>query len=689
MATSRIADSVGRVLRDRYRLTRPLGVGASAHVYVAEDVTLRRLVAIKVLHPVLAGDQAFLRRFQAEAQVVAALRHPNILRVYDWGQADGSAYLVMELLEGGSLRAMLDRGHLLSPAQAAGVGADVARALDYAHRRGLVHRDVKPANLLFDDEGRITVADFGLARALAEATWTEPAGAVVGTARYAAPEQVRGESLDSRADVYALSLVLIEATTGVVPFAADTTLATLMARIDRPVQVPADIGPLGAVLEAAGTVYPADRLDALALARALDGVVAHLPPPAPLPLAGPAADGPAERDTSPTDYPGRPVLFDGALFDEQDEELATALGGQESGAGSGPASGTPGLGRPLGPPPGPPPGSPPGGGDPAHAGTRAAGPETAASMPRREAAPTTRGRAPRRRARRVAVIVAAAILLAGAAIGGLFAAGVWTPSHPVPNLIGTTPASAEQRLKPLHLHLRATGSVYDSRAQAGTIISQVPARGRLKEGGSIAVTVSRGPQPVAVPNLQGLTVADATALLHRIGLQATVSHHSSLTAPVGTVISSTPNQGTLLPGRAVALIVSTGKPMVPVPALSGPSGGSFAAAQAALNAVGLSAVEQDQYSDNVARGGVISTNPPGGTPVTVGSPVTVVVSKGPHLVAVPNVTGESVGAASQALAADGFQVSGVTGNPIATVTATAPSAGTLAHFGGSVQIITN
>jgi serine/threonine-protein kinase len=316
VATSRIADSVGRVLGDRYRLTRPLGVGASAHVYVGEDVRLRRLVAIKVLHPALAGDAAFLRRFQAEARVVAALRHPNILRVYDWGQDEDAPYLVMELLAGGSLRALLDRGELLSPAQAGAVGADAARALDYAHRRGLVHRDIKPANLIFDEEGRLTVADFGLARALAEATWTEPAGAVVGTARYAAPEQVRGESLDSRADVYALSLVLIEATTGAVPFAADTTLATLMARVDRPVRVAADLGPLGPVLEAAGTVDPVDRLDALALAHALDGVVARLPPPAPLPLAGPATSRELDRDDSPTEYPGQPRLYDGALDDD-------------------------------------------------------------------------------------------------------------------------------------------------------------------------------------------------------------------------------------------------------------------------------------------------------------------------------------------------------------------------------------
>ncbi|MGH9127370.1 MAG: protein kinase domain-containing protein, partial [Acidimicrobiales bacterium] len=245
MAPSRIVEHVGRVLGDRYRLTRPLGTGASAHVYVAEDVTLRRRVAVKLLHPALAGDEAFLRRFRAEAQVVAALRHSNIVRVYDWGEADGSPYLVMELLEGGSLRSLLDRGQLLSPSQAAKVGADVARALDYAHRRGLVHRDVKPANLLFDDEGQVSVADFGLARALAEASWTEPAGAVLGTARYAAPEQISGGGLlDGKADVYSLALVLVEAVTGTVPFAADTTIGTLMGRVNKDLPVPQELGPL-------------------------------------------------------------------------------------------------------------------------------------------------------------------------------------------------------------------------------------------------------------------------------------------------------------------------------------------------------------------------------------------------------------------------------------------------------------
>jgi serine/threonine protein kinase len=186
MVTSTGNDLAGRVLADRYRLLVPIGTGASGRVYAAEDIRLRRRVAVKVLHSALAEDVGFLRRFRAEAQVAASLHHPNIMAVYDWGE-DEQPFMVVELLEGGSLRAMLDRGNLLTTAQAARIGRDVADALDYAHSRGIVHRDVKPANLLFDEHGRVRIADFGLARALAEASWTEPAGAVFGTARYASP----------------------------------------------------------------------------------------------------------------------------------------------------------------------------------------------------------------------------------------------------------------------------------------------------------------------------------------------------------------------------------------------------------------------------------------------------------------------------------------------------------------------
>src|SRR5436309_8451137 len=257
-----MTDHVGRVLGGRYRLLAPLGSGASANVFLAEDVVLRRRVAVKVLHEALAQDDPFLRRFQAEARAAAALSHPHVMAVHDWGEDADGPFLVLELLGGGSLRGLLDRGHRLSPSQSLLLGLQAARGLDYAHRRGLVHRDIKPANLLFDEEGRLRIADFGIARALAEAAWTEPAGAVLGTVRYASPEQVRGASIDGRADVYALAVVLVEAVTGEVPFAADTTIATLMARLDTPLVAPESMGPLQAVVERAGCPDPDDRPDA-------------------------------------------------------------------------------------------------------------------------------------------------------------------------------------------------------------------------------------------------------------------------------------------------------------------------------------------------------------------------------------------------------------------------------------------
>src|SRR5690606_25963225 len=274
---SRLTDQIGRVPSGRYRIIAPLGTGASAQVYLADDVRLRRRVAVKLLHAALADDETFLRRFRAEAQAAAALNHPHIVAVYDWGDDDGTPYLVTEYLAGGSLRSILDSGTLLSPSQALLVGLEAPRALDRAPRRGFVHRDIKPANLLFGEDGRLRIADFGLARALAEAAWTEPQGAVLGTARYASPEQAQGQSVDGRADVYSLGLVLIEADTGQVPGTADTTIATLMARVGKPVPVPEELGPLRRPLARAGQPAPADRPHAGELAISLMAAAEDLP----------------------------------------------------------------------------------------------------------------------------------------------------------------------------------------------------------------------------------------------------------------------------------------------------------------------------------------------------------------------------------------------------------------------------
>src|SRR6516225_1245916 len=282
-----ITDSIGRVLGKRYRLLSALGTGASAHVFLAEDVSLQRHVAVKVLQPGLAADDSFLKRFRAEARSVASLNHPHVLRVFDWGEENDEPYLVLEYLGGGSLRDLLDRGVRLTHAQAAQLGTEVAQGLAYAHVRGLVHRDIKPANLLFDEEGRVRVADFGVARALAEAAWTEPAGAMVGTARYISPEAAAGKPVDGRADVYSLALVLYEAVTGTVPFVTDTTMGTLAARIGQPLPHDPALGPLDDVLARAAAPDVAARLDAAGLSARLGALAAALPTPAPLPLVFP------------------------------------------------------------------------------------------------------------------------------------------------------------------------------------------------------------------------------------------------------------------------------------------------------------------------------------------------------------------------------------------------------------------
>ncbi|MDE3087708.1 MAG: serine/threonine protein kinase, partial [Acidobacteriota bacterium] len=297
MAT--ITDSIGSVLAGRYRIESALGSGASAHVFGAWDVRLHRRVAIKVLHPALAGDSAFLRRFRAEAQAAASLAHPHVLAVHDWGEDDTGPFLVFELCAGGSLRDLLDEGRRLTVTQALRVGAEAAEGLAFAHSRGFVHRDVKPANLLFGEEGRLRVADFGLARALAEAAWTEPAGATVGTARYAAPEQAQGKALDGRADVYSLALVLYEAVTGVVPFAADTTLATLVGRVGARLPGHDALGPLAPVLDMAASPDVDQRLDASSFSDRLLALAADMPAPGPLPLAGPGGRGVASVRSGP------------------------------------------------------------------------------------------------------------------------------------------------------------------------------------------------------------------------------------------------------------------------------------------------------------------------------------------------------------------------------------------------------
>ncbi|MDP7598341.1 MAG: protein kinase [Acidimicrobiales bacterium] len=278
---------IGQLVDGRYRLSEAIGTGGSGTVYLAEDISLGRRVAVKVLHTAASRDPAFVRQFRAEAQAVASLNSPHVVDVYDWG-VDGQAYLVTEYLGGGSLRGILASGRTLSPSQVLVLALDACRALNHAHSKGLVHRDVKPANLLFGDDGRLRIADFGLAAAMAG---EQPGSGHAGTARYASPEQARGKVVDGRSDVYALALCMVEAVTGHLPFVESTVAGTLRAREGRDVPVPDVLGPLAPVVARAGSAHPDKRPIAAEFGRMLLSMAEGMPRPEPLQLVGPGEIG--------------------------------------------------------------------------------------------------------------------------------------------------------------------------------------------------------------------------------------------------------------------------------------------------------------------------------------------------------------------------------------------------------------
>ncbi|HEX2578523.1 MAG TPA: protein kinase, partial [Aquihabitans sp.] len=281
----------GRVLGGRYRLNHPIASGGMAEVWEATDQVLARRVAVKILHPHLARDESFVRRFRGEAIAAARLAHPSIVSVYDTLAEDGINAIVMELVNGTTMRADLDQHGPLQLAAVLAIGTQVADALGAAHASGLVHRDVKPANILLSSDGRVLVADFGIAKA-AEAADLTSDGSMVGTAKYLAPEQVEGGPVDGRTDLYALGVVLYEALTGQPPFTADTDTGTALARLHRdptpPRQLRPEIPPsVEQVVTRAMARRPDDRFrDAAEMRRALLGAGAD---PAKAPAAAQAA----------------------------------------------------------------------------------------------------------------------------------------------------------------------------------------------------------------------------------------------------------------------------------------------------------------------------------------------------------------------------------------------------------------
>ena len=700
---TRMTDQIGRVLGGRYRLLSAVGSGASAHVYLADDVRLRRRVAVKVLHPALANDELFLRRFRAEARAAAALSHPHILAVFDWSGDEDSPYLVTEFLGGGSLRSMLDAGHRLTTAQALVVGLETARALDHAHRQGFVHRDVKPANILFGEDARLRVADFGLARAIAEAGWTEPTGALLGTARYASPEQARGESVNGASDIYSLALVLIEAVTGSVPFSADTTVATLMARLERPLAVPEVMGPLTAILTQAGGLDAAKRPDAAAFGAGLIAAAEQLARPAPLPLTPPGVDGAGADDprdstlVRPEVYPpgngaaagagGAPVVGSGGAVGREVVGIpvgdagsavsglpsasltgASSLPAAVSATGTGPDGAETTSTTVLPPPPSVPPPpragpthTPPGGTVALSAGDRSA-----------------------RRLMLGALVVAAAVAIG--VVGSWIYIRTQVPSHTVPpELVGAQQDEVVEMIGGNGWNIVTRRDYYDN-TDEGEIVRTVPEPGAsLREGETLTLHVSLGPPLVPVPqDLVGLSEQEAEDRLATAGLSADIQREPNDEVDAGTVIGLGDGVSDQAPrGSAVPLIVSSGSDEPRIPDLEGEQ---YQDAVDQLEALGLD-VELDFRDPRGGRddGEVIRTEPDEGKRVDQGSTVVVVVAGGQ--VGVPDLAGATLDDARATLEDADLNVGIVFGPEDGVVQITNPLSDTEVDPGTAIDLV--
>jgi serine/threonine-protein kinase len=643
------SDPIGKTLNDRYRLLTLLGTGASANVYLAEDQTLQRSVAVKLLQPALADDEGFLKRFRAEARAVAALNHPNVLQVYDWGEEESVPFLVTEYLAGGSLSDMLSTGVRLSPEQVAQIGQQAAAGLAYAHQRGLVHRDVKPANLLFDDEGRLRITDFGVARALAEASWTEPIGAMIGTVRYASPEQAEGLPVDGKADVYSLGLVLYEALVGEVPFVGETPLASLRARQGQTIPHHPALGPLDAVLSEATEPESMLRLDAAELEARLASVEAVLPLPAPLPLQ-------LRADVLDAMAVGTIAQgFRPPSADELTQATPAVTGPVTAGVAATRHGGEPIAPTVIAPPQ-----------------VSSGGPELAK---------------PRRKRRRWPWVVALIVLLAAAF--GVFAVEtkLFTPTVAVPHVVGLTNAEARQQLSEKQLAIRYRPTIYSTTVKAGSVLSQQPASGTLKQGSTVTLTLSRGLPPVTIPSLTNATCASATQTLAAVhfktscppGLEA-----YSPTVPSGQLLEyswgNLKNPTTAPYGSTIVLSISKGPAPIAIPSVSG----SFADAQATLSAAGFTATQSNQFSNTVPAGEVIGTSPAAGNLEQKGFTVTVYVSLGQGVIVPSGLIGEDATTAGQALKRAGL-VASFTGHGH-TVVGLSPGSGSEVTKGSTVVV---
>jgi eukaryotic-like serine/threonine-protein kinase len=616
---SALADAlIGRMLDGRYHVRSRIARGGMATVYLATDTRLDRLVALKVMHAELARDEEFVGRFIGEAKSVARLSHPNIVAVFDQGSDGHYLYLAMEYVPGRTLRSLLRERGWFPYGEALEIMDPILSGLAAAHRSGIVHRDVKPENVLLTADGRVKVVDFGLARAQA-ATGQTRAGLIIGTVAYIAPEQVTGGVTDFRTDVYSAGVMLFEMLTGRQPHTGESPLAVAYRHVNEDIPAPAayvgGIPPTVNQLVLAATSRspqrrPTDAGTFLRAVRMLRGV--------------------GDEGDMLTVAWSEPAGADG--FDEPDESPGAS---HTMVFGAGPGYGGPGqlTGYPT---------------EPAYS----------------DHEPFLQRWLFSKRLGLIAIGAAAVV-----AIG----AGAWWLTSgryaPLPSVAGQPLAKAENILRSDGFRAQEGTLVADDDVAKGEVISISPS-GRAAGGALITLTVSSGPRMISVPSVSGQSsLTAAENVLRNAGLTvATTPKKVAVSGePVGTVVGTTPASGTLWPQtRPVYVDVAAGIPLPPL------VGQNISAIQqwAGQNNIQLNTVNEPSSQPS---GIIVSQSPAAGAPVAPGQTVTVHVSSGPPMVTIPDVRGEHFAQAQQQLEKLGFQVNGQQFGPGDTVISTSPS----------------
>jgi serine/threonine-protein kinase len=616
-----VADPLtGQILGGRYRIGPRIARGGMAGVYEAVDLRLDRTCAVKIMHPGLGDDAAFADRLTREARAAARLNHPNVVSVFDQGEDPdvdgGTLYLVMELVPGHTLRDVIRDQAPMNPAQAVLLIEPVVSALAAAHRSGLVHRDVKPENVLIANDGRVKVADFGLAKAIsADTHHTATGGVLIGTVSYLAPELVVDGSCDARADVYAAGVVLYELLTGHKPHEGESPIAVAYKHVHEDVPAPSRSVP--------GIPRYVDALVARATSRDLAqrpadaGVLLHQLHRVSQALANQVWD---DEELTTDLAPPTPARV-------SDETHALDLLPMEPAEYVAPVAPDSEPAGQVSPPTVPP-----------------------------SATPTSASTARPRRSRRGPVLLVASLVVALVAGVSAYWFG-WARYTATPGVIGMTQQAASAKLDHAGFDVVLGDPAYSETVPKGHVITTDPAPGsRVLDHGTIALTVSEGKERYAVPKLHGKTVdqaQDALRAQHLTYGRSVMRWSDQL--PKGQVLGSDPVAGKREPrDTAVDLYVSKGPAPIRVRDWSGKSA---ARAERVMQAQGLEVnTGESEYSDSVPEGHVISQTPDSGV-LQRGDSVSLVVSNGPELVEVPgNLTAMGVGAATELLKSLGFQV---------------------------------